>query len=206
MFNLFKNENTNQTEEEKFWKWFVKNKQQVEQFVDSDHSNYSVYNELTSKIKKYNNILFPELTKTKEDRYVLIITPDGIKEGVAPTKKLGEACPQIENWIIQKFRQPTDEIVLNFNGVEYPSSDIEIAWVIDRENEVVDIEVFIKNMNQDKENYQSLAFLYLDHILGEFNTITKVRYINFYNLENGQTVKDSITLLQLRYLIAEELY
>lgn len=177
MFGIFKSKQnkTVAKKEEIFWNWFKNNKSKIEKFIDSKDNDYSIYNVLTKKIKEYDDLLFPELTKT-EDKYVLIITPDGMKDGVIPTKTLGESHPEIENWIIKKFRQPQDEITLNFNGVEYPINDIEIYPEIDTDNEKVNIEVFIKNLNKDGKNFKSLAFLYLDHVLGEFNTITKVIY------------------------------
>ena len=206
MFGLFKKKTDFISSEENFWNWFLNHKSKIEKFIDSEHADYSIYNELTSKIKSYNNLLFPELTKTSDNKYVLIITPDGMKEGVAPTKKLAEGHPEIKNWVIEKFRQPSDQITLNFKGLEFPTSDIEIMPQIDEEGEKVNINVFIKNMNTDEEKYKSLAFLYLDHILGEFNTITKVGYIDFQNLEKGKNIEGSISLLELRNLIAQELY
>lgn len=161
---------------------------------------------MTEKIKNYNNLLFPELTKTKDDKYVLIITPDGIKDGVKPTKKLVEGHPKLNTWIVKKFRQPTDEITLNINDLEYPTSDIEIIPEIDSEKDKVDIRVFIRNMNKDEKKYQHLAFLYLDHILGEFNTIMKVGYIDFYHLDEDKSVENGISILGLRKLIVKELY
>jgi len=206
MFSLFKRKNDTRSPEDRFWSWFIDNKGKIERFIDSDHSDYSIYRKLSAQIKNYNEVLFPEVTKTEDAQYVLIITPDGIKEGIEPTKMLAQAAPPLENWVIKKFRQPSDWIGLNFDGLEYPASDIEIIAELDMEREVVNIEVFITNMNEDEKKYQSLAFLYLDHILGEFNTITKVGYIDFHHLDKEKTVKDSITILELRNLIARELY
>jgi hypothetical protein len=205
MFKLFKSKSKIPAED-KFWSWFVSNKSKLEQFIDSDHHDVSIYHELTRQIKKYNRHLFAELTKSVTNDYILIITPDGIKDGVAATKSLSDAHPVIDHWEIKRFRQPVDEILLNFNGVQFPSSDIEILPKINRERGLVDIEVFIRNMNNDENSYKSLAFLYLDHILGEFNTITKVGYIDFHNLEEDKTVDESISVLELRNLIASELY
>lgn len=204
MFGFFRKK---EGEEEKdFWDWFIQNKSRIERFMDSDHSDYAIYNVLSAKIQNYNKFLFPELTKTDDGKYVLIITPDGRKDGVTAIKKLGESHPDLENWIVKKFRQPNDHIDLNFDGLEYPSSHIEIIPEIDSQKEVVNIQIFIRNMNRDPKKHQTLAFLYLDHILGEFNTITKVGYIDFHHLDDNMKVKDSITLLDLRKLIENELY
>ncbi|WMJ75525.1 hypothetical protein RCC89_20525 [Cytophagaceae bacterium ABcell3] len=84
--------------------------------------------------------------------------------------------------------------------------DIIIYPEIDSKKGKVDIEVFVKNLDKDVENFKSLAFLYLDHILGEYNTITKVGFIDFYHLEEGKTVKNGISVLELRKLIERELH
>lgn len=204
MFNFLKSKSI--TPEEKFWDWFVKNKAKVEEFIVSNNRDYGIYNQLTKEIKKYNPLLFPEITMTEFDQYVLIITPDGLIDGIPPTQSLFDKKPDIENWLVRKFRQPTDEIDLNFNGVEFPSHDIEILPVINNEEDKIDIRVFIRDMNRDEKNYQSLAFLYLDHILGEFNTMTKIGFVDFYHLDHDKSIKNSISILELRKLIDRELY
>lgn len=188
-----------------FWEWFVKNKAKIENFVDSDFSDYTIYNQLTKKLKSYNSILFPELTKTENDEYVLIITPDGDARGIETTKMLFDNHPGIENWIIKKFRQPCDEVGLNFDGIEYPSNDIEIIPEFEYVDKV-DLRIFVKNLNKDEKRYKSLAYLYLDHILGEFNSITKIRYVDFYHLDEDKSIKGGISLLELRKLIEQNLY
>ena len=202
MLEIYKKKNP----ESKFWNWFVKNKSKIEKFIENPNNGYETCNQLIGKMKEYNELLFPEITIDENNKYVLIITPDGLSEGVKPTQKLGESHPEIENWIIKKFRQPTDNAKLNINGLEYPSSDIKILPTVDTEREKVDIQVYIKNMNNDKEKYQHLAFLYFDHILGEFNTITRVGYIDFYQLDENQDLENAINLIELRKLIEQELY
>jgi hypothetical protein len=191
--------------EEQFWDWFVKNKSEIEIFLDSKSTDYTIYKALTKKLKNYNSILFPELTKTENNKYVLIITPDGNSEGIEPTKVLYREHPEIENWIVKKYRQPCDEIRLNFDGIEYPSSDIEIIPEFDNADKV-NLNLFVRNLTKDENRYKSLAYLYLDHILGEFNTITKIGYVNFYHLDEDKRVKGGIGILTLRKLIEDKLY
>ena len=206
MLSIFRRKKNADTPEQEFWNWFISRTKQIENFIDSEHTDYSIYHLLTKRMKAYHKEIVPELTKTKEDKYVLIITPDGLKSGIEPTIALAAAKPHIENWIVEKFRQPCDELTLELEGLTYPPSDIEVLPEIDFEKEVVNIHLFIRNLNNDPRKHKHLAFLYLDHILGEFNTLTKVGYIEFHNLDQEKTVKDSITLLQLRELIVKELY
>jgi len=204
MFDFLRLKKT--TPEEKFWKWFELNKTELEKFTNSDHSNTLIYNRLTKAMKKYNSILFPELTMSDDDQYVMIITPDGHPDGIESTRKLFDSKPELENWVIKRFRQPTDTIHLNFNGVEYTSSDVEILPQVNNQNDKINIKVFIRNMNKDEKNYQTLAFLYLDHILGEYNTMTKIGFIDFHHLDEGKSVEGGISVLELRKLIETEIY
>jgi len=192
------------SKEDKFWNWVSENKVELENFINSDHEDYTVYNQLTNEMKKYNSVLFPEMTLTEKNEVVLIITPDGMSEGILPTEKLYDSKPELDNWVIKKFRQASDETQLNFDGIEYPSSDIEIIPELDKERGKINIQVYIKNMNSDVKKHQALSFLYLDHILGEYNTITKVGYIDFYHLEKGKNVENGISILELRKLIEKE--
>ncbi len=203
MINLFKKEN--KYPEQKFWNWFLNNKTGLEEFIRSDFTDYSLYNQLTKEIKKYNSLLFPEITISNNEEFVLIITPDGISKGVLATKKLFNEKPKINDWVVKKFRQPTDKISLNYKGIEYPSSDIEILPEIDNKRHRVNIQAFIRNMNSDIKRYQSLAWLYLDHILGEFNTITKIGYVKFFHLEKDKSLKNGISVIELRKHIETEL-
>ncbi|MCF6279202.1 MAG: hypothetical protein L3J14_02530 [Flavobacteriaceae bacterium] len=205
MLNVFKRKKI-ETPKEKFWNWFIDNKSKIEKFIQNPDVGGEIYEELTVKIKEFNDLLFPELMIDKNDNYILIITPDGMSKGVKPTQELERNHPEIENWIVKKFRQATDNVSLGINGVEFPIDDIEILHELDEEKEKVDIRVFIRNMSQDEKGYQHLAFLYFDHILGEFNTITRVGYIEFFDLESDKMIKDSISLLELRKFIEKELY
>ena len=193
-----------QSKEEKFWNWVTRNKIELEDFISSDQEDYTIYNQLTKEMKRYNSVLFPEMTVSENDEVVMIITPDGMPEGVLPTEKLYDSRPDLNNWIIKKFRQSTDEIGLNYDGIEYPSSDIEVIPELDKERGKINIKVFIRNMNFDTNKHQTLSFLYLDHILGEYNTITKVGYIDFYHLEKDKSVENGISILELRKLIEKE--
>jgi hypothetical protein len=194
------------TKEERFWEYFQRNKKSFEEFINSDLSNHTAYNKLTDEIHKYSDLIFPEITQNKDGKFVLIITPDGKPSGIPDTEKLYNSKPVIENWIVVKFRQPKNELKVKYDGLEYPSSDIEIIPEFVVEEEKIDIRVYIKNMNLDKEKYQTMAWLYLDNILGEYNSISKIRYADFFHLDQGQTVKESISILELRQLIDKEIY
>ncbi len=190
---------------EKFWNWFIVNKNELENFIKDPNRDFAIYHEMTEELQKFNELLYPEIT-VNDDKYVLIITPNGMSDGIEPTREIVEAAPLIDNWEFVRFRQPMDEVSLEQNGVQYESSDIEIIYELDEARTKVNILVFIRNMKVDPRGYQTLAFLYMDHILGEFNVITRVGYIDFKHLDPDKSVGGSISLLELRKVIEENLY
>lgn len=188
-----------------FWKWFSDHRVKLEDFINDPNRDYAIYHEMTEELQKFSELLYPEIT-VKDDTYVLIITPNGISEGIEPTREIVAAAPAFDNWEFVRFRQPMDDVSLEQQGLQYESTEIEVLPELDKERDKVNILVFIRNMNKDPRAYQTLAFLYMDHILGEFNVITKVGYIDFKHLDPGMAVADSISLIELRKLIEDHLY
>ncbi len=68
--------------EKEIWDWFSKNNKKLIDFLDSDMTDYSIYNEFTGLIQKFNKNLFPEITGHESGKYVLIITCDGHRDGI----------------------------------------------------------------------------------------------------------------------------
>ncbi len=197
---------SNEAAKQNFWKWFTDHQEELETFIQAEDRDYRIYDSLTAELKKFNDLLFPEITINPEGKYVLIITPDGLMDGIEPTREIVAVAPAYDKWVIVRFRQPMDDPMLNYNGLEYPPEDIRILHELDEKEGKVHVEIYIKNMNKDEKNHQALAFLYMDHILGEFNTITKVGYIDFIHLDPNRPVDGSINLLELRKLIEDKLY
>ena len=206
MFGIFKKKKPI-SREEKFWNYFLENKKALAEFIDSDLSDYRPYNEVTQKMKIYSDYLFPEVTKYKNGKYVLVITPDGEPKGILHTQKLYESKPEIENWVVEKFRQPKDDFTeFEYEGLKYPSSNIEILSEYDNGTEKMNIQVFIRNMNSDEPKYKTMAWIYLDNILGEFNSIKKLGFVDFCHLDEGKTVEHGISILDLRHKMDKEIY
>ena len=188
----------------KFWKWFTENKSKIESFIENkNRTDYSIYHLLSRKMKKVHSELIPELTM-EDDNYVLIISCDGISVGIKPVQELAAVAPEIPNWMIKKFRQPTDKVTLNYEGLELDLNDLRISYELDMEKEKVDIILKMCNFKEADIRFKSLGFLYLDHIVGEFNVMTRVGFIDFEILEQDNA--ELITLVEFRKVIEQNLY
>jgi hypothetical protein len=182
-----------------FWNWFSSNKKVVEDFINSESNDYTPYEILTAKIKEYHPDVIPELTVDQANNFVLIVSCDGIRSGMEPVENLVTAAPQIDKWIIQKFRQPGAVIDLNFQGLDFKARNIKAKYFLN--DGLVDIELYIKGFKEIDKRYKSLAFLYLDHLVGEYLVMTKIGTIRFRNLGLFTDTSNMKTLPELADLI-----
>lgn len=189
--------------ETEFWNWFIDNKPALVNFIKSGSNDYTLYNTLTEKLKLYNEEIFPEITINSKDEFVLIISCGGIKAGIPYVNRLCDAAPDITNCIIQKFRQPGHITELNFNGLTFSSDEIKIKPT--NNGGKFDIEVYIKGFSSNDNRYGNLAFLYLDHFIGEYNVMTKIGEIEFKKLGLFTKRQGLISLDELKKLIASTL-
>jgi hypothetical protein len=185
--------------EQQFWDWFLTNKVELEQFISSGSDDYYLYHKMISELKNYNENVVAELTMNVSNKYVLIITCDGKRDGIGYVETLYDKAPAIENWVIQKFRSPGHVRELNYQGLTVKPSDIKIRYAISEH--YYDLELFIKGYTESDQRYMSLAFLYLDHLVGEYNVMTRIGTIDFKKLSLFTKTSGMITLEELRVVI-----
>lgn len=182
--------------EKEIWNWFSKNNPKLIDLIESGTSDYSTYNQFTEMLQDYNENIFPELTGHESGRYVLIITCDGHRDGIPFVERLFDSAPKFDNWLIEKFRKPGQTVELNFEGLELKPKDIKIKYA--QRNNFYDIDVLIANYNPDDDRYKSLAFLYLDHFIGEYNVMTKIGRIDFEDLHHD---KQAVSLIEFQQML-----
>ncbi len=182
-----------------FWDWFQSKKAEIEEFIISDTDDYSIYEELTDKLNNYNTFVIPELTRDTDDNNVLILSCDGKVEGIPFVERLYESAPIVEKWRFQKYRAPGQVRELTYQGLEFRSNDIKARYTF--EGQYYDIELFIKGYDDTDDRYKGLAFLYLDHMVGEYNVMTKIGKIEFRKTGFLNSSDDKVSLQELRATI-----
>lgn len=188
-----------------FWKWFAQHTEGLENILDDKTDSMRAYEQLSKKIRRFHRDLVAEMTKDQEG-YVLILTPDGRRSGIKAVQELAAAAPAIPKWKVKRFRQAQDQIKLSLGGLELDIADIKVWREFDEKAEMVELNVFIKGYDESDSRFGSLTFLYLDHILGEFNLLTRVGPIAFWSWEELPPNVETVGLLVLRKEIEEKLY
>ncbi len=185
--------------EKAFWDWFREHKTELEKFIASNTDDYSLFNELTSKLRSYNDLVMAELTKDLEKNNILVLTCDGRRDGITAVESLYENAPQIDKWKIQKFRAPGHVKELNYQGLALKPDAIKVKYTWD--GNYYNIEMFIRGYSESDERYKGLAFLYLDHLVGEYHVMTKIGQIEFKKLGLFTGTSDKVSLQELRIAI-----
>lgn len=182
---------------ENFWEWFDKNKAALEIFISSEQRDFTVYETLSENLKQYSEFLIPELTKTENNEFVLIISCDGIKEGIPYAEKLTENLKKFENWEIQTFRQPGGMEMIPVNGLNLKRNDIYLEWKKTSSGNY-HLTFFVRGLSPHDSNYELGTLLHMDHTIGEYNAMTKIEGVAIKKLGFFQSKKDLKTLDDLK--------
>jgi hypothetical protein len=183
------------TKEDKFWAWFLKNKNKILN-IPNDHS---FINEIAIKIKDYNRILTFEIGGGPDGPLEFVISCDGIREGIPIVEKLGDSAPQIEGIKIFKFRQPKkDSLEVKIGDLKLSADDIYIQYKIDK---IIHLQFFIKNYDVHDQRYGQIAFILLDNLIGEYFVMTKIGNIDFQRLASDQDFTKLIRLKDIDTVI-----
>ncbi len=191
LLNLFGSPN----KEEKFWTWFLKNKDKIPNILN-DHS---FIDEVATKIKDYNQILTFEIGGRPDGPFEFVISCDGIREGIPIVEKLGDSAPQIDGVKIFKFRQPKkDSLEIQIGDLKLSADDIYLGYKIDK---VIHLQFFIKDYDKHDQRYGQIAFILLDNLIGEYYVMTKIGSIDFQRLASDQDLTKLIRLTDIDTVI-----
>jgi hypothetical protein len=161
---------------QEFWNSFEANMPALEQLINGESNVYAGYNALSADLREFNELLIPEITKEKEV-YVLIISCDGIREGIPWVEELTEDIKEYPNWKIVKFRQPNAMEYIPINGIKVHRNAIWLNWEKTPDNKYN--LTFFPKWHSGGGIYQKGAMLHLDHSIGEYNVMTRIEAIEF---------------------------
>lgn len=190
-------------EEQKFWSWFVENAYLIEDLIKGRTRSHEIYEELSSRLTAYNEYVIAEITGDTDGKYVLILSADGIINGIEPVERLYAAAPAIKRWIIKKFRQLGFVNELNYNGLYVKEEDVKVRY--SPNGDLFDVEIFMKAFKENNVNYTALGTLYLDHFIGEYSVMTRIGRITFSRLSLLTGKKGLITLRELQDIVTAKI-
>lgn len=177
-----------------FWIWVANHKVSLEEFLQSDFTNPQPYEDLCTELEAYCDLLIPELTIEENGDHVLIISCDGRKEGITWVEELCAAFPVITGWKTCKYRQAIGFLPAIVDGIQFEEDEILVRYSIVPETGQFDVKIYCKGYEKEDRRYGVAALIYLDHSIGEYNTMTQIRYVDVYPLIEGEYEDELLTL------------
>jgi hypothetical protein len=165
------------SKENLFWQWFQKNEAMLYSFEENPEEAFAQLSLQLAKVDENLAFLFgpPREDGTRE----FIVSANGIAASFPAVEALYAAAPALPRWTFGKFRprlEPPEHITLEARTL---MSD-DISYRMYEDGEKVGILIFIEGLaEQERYLFQHIGFLFLDHILGEYDVGTRVGFIEF---------------------------
>ena len=175
--------------EEKFWKWFLENKDQIAAINDG---NLLMEPTLKKQLKKFDKSLSYELTRTSAGENQFFISTNYIRESIPSVINLANAAPELRGWKIHKFI-PRKSIgtPISWNALELNQIDFAFEYTIYKDQ--AHLRIFIRNYDMKDERHRKISVMFLKAAFGEFDFITKIGALEYvpYTVDvmNKETVK-----------------
>src|ERR1035437_1970655 len=175
--------------EQKFWNWFSENQDQISLIKSG---NEPIADQLTQNLKNIDQNLTWEIGGSPKDTKVTFeISAGGIVSSFPEVIKLVAEMPSnLVKWNVVAFRQKEDTPEITYEGKDRNLSDFYFSS--QKSGRKWDINIYVKDYQKGIDD--SITYLFLDSLLGEYNTEMKLGGIDISDL--GQ--KDVSTLTALK--------
>ena len=187
-FNIFKGRNSD-SPEESFWQWFQLNEALLYDFESNQDATLKM---LSKALKKVHPDLTYELSPITDDgKREFVISADGFKDAFPSVESLYSKAPELNRWIIIKYRQRRSiGHILKFGGQSVDGENIKYLMLEEEDPKKVGIVLFIPGYtDQEREAFLGIGFIFLDHALGEYDVVTRVGMIEFLGIDSEHCEK-----------------
>ena len=168
---------TQSSKEDAFWRWFQTNEKRL---FDLETDRERIFDDLAAQLHRVNAGLTFEFGPKENGIREFVISADGIKDVFPSVVALADAAPKLPRWQIVKFRPRRSFGPMSLNGLTISTDQVD--FTIEPDGEKIGITLFIDGYKEtEHERYAAVAFLMLDHALGEYDIETKVGGIDFKN-------------------------
>ncbi|MDQ3491034.1 MAG: hypothetical protein M3449_08215 [Acidobacteriota bacterium] len=191
MFNIFKKKDPI----EKFWRWFVDNKAKFE--TDPNKEPVPDLDPILVRLRMVSNGLSVEVSRELNGVRDLVISANGDKSKFLFVQKIVDRAPVIDGWTVTQFRQRANiAFVLETESIRLATDEMYFEPLLE-ENEV-DLIVYAKDVKDlDNDVLNHFGLIVIDNVLGEYDSVMKVRHFDFQDLTNTREKQNLKPLSEL---------
>jgi hypothetical protein len=171
-----------------FWRWFQQNEAML---FDFERDQEAIFDRLAGEMHKVHPALTFEFGSKDNGRREFIISADGIKDAFPSVEALYASAPTLARWEFIKFRPRQEPFDIEYRDVAVRAGTVSV--LLEPDGQKVGITVFIPGYTEEaRETYVGIAFLFLDHALGEHDVETRVGFIDVKAVAPGSTPTRSL--------------
>lgn len=168
---------------QEFWAWFLTIEKELYQLLDAsqgDASRSKVIDELNRRISQIEGKVVYGIAYDKESNVATLeLSPDGIRENIGPMRRLYDSRPTLPTWRFVEFKQRISGFGLEVAGHKVDDTNVLITSSLNAAG-LYDVNVYVPiPPSAPKEAVGQIAFLMLDHSLGEQIVMTKIGRVEF---------------------------
>jgi len=173
-----------------FWNWFRQYEQAFFKVVkDHDKVDEHFLSKLTPLLQQLNDDFYCVTGMLDDTTAELIITTDGTVKEFVFAEEFIAAAPAIKGWKFTALKPPCDIESMGIEMSGYEFNDSNISFYSNDHNEYpdeIDITLVHKDLTPaNSETITSGSLIYLDNMLGEYNTATMLDTVQVEGPSDG---------------------
>lgn len=167
---------------EKFWQYFIDHEKKLYNLKDKDIEK--MFQDLFILINKVNNQLtFSTPVGLIDGKREFTISASSIEKNFSDVIRLVEAAPELERFTIIAFEQRNDDDqATTVNDIELTRDQVFFDYTYDQEHTAFCLMLYIKEFNEENDDYYRVAFDLLEIVIGEYVLGTEITEIQFNKL------------------------
>lgn len=179
MFNIFKKKDP----VEKFWQWFAENKARFE--TNPDVEPVPDLDPILAELRNVSDGLSVEVSREWKGVRDLVISANGDKSKFSVVQEIANRAPRIEGWTVTPFRQRANmAFVLETPSIRLATDEMHFEPVSTDSD--LDLVVYAENVRGlDKDMLSHFGMIVIDNVLGEYDSVMKVRNVEFRDLADA---------------------
>ncbi|HEY6181424.1 MAG TPA: hypothetical protein VIW67_04210 [Terriglobales bacterium] len=160
----------NAAPEQAFWQWFQNNESSL---FDFEKNREKIFNELSAEMHKVDPSLTFEFGPKENGQREFVISADGIREAFPKVEALYANAPKLPRWKFIKFRPRREPSDISYGGISIKAQSVSVLLVPN--GQTADLTIFMPGYTETARSaYTTIAFLFLDEALGEYDVETRV--------------------------------
>ncbi len=175
-FNLLKKKSP----EDIFWEWFA---QRAEHYYNSATNGDELFAALYQQLGKIDEHLIFEFGPINElEEREMVISANGVKEIFPKVTALIEKAPDLAKWKFIAFRQRLPELEqVMYNDIHIYYDDVYFRFAKDFGK--IGLEVHMRGYDSNNPDHDTLTYILLDQVLGEYDTEMKLSRVEVTALD-----------------------